>query len=225
MARLRRSPNAMLDKERLAEVPHFLSFSAPLSVILHIPIPTSTPPLLDSKDEYESIASFNSIATVQLTLWFTAFDNQLHNNTLVHNKLLTARKDASTMGDFTRFDTIECHFFGCLESSYINPIMSPIPSNRHFSPHGRQSTAPSFWACIEPPHFWSEESSPASSELHPLPAAKDQMRQELPLFTMFSLQPQLRLSRACQAPQEEVGQLQSHQRRAHAQAKPDGRAD
>lgn len=99
------------------------------------------------------------------------------------------------------------HFPGCLES-YIKPSMPSLSSNAQLFSHGRLPTAPGFWDCIEP-RLRSEKPSSAALELYPLPAAKDQMRQEVAMLAMFSLQPQLRLPRACEAPEEEVNELQS----------------
>ena len=100
-------------------------------------------------------------------------------------------------------------FFGCLKS-YINFTMSSILPDKPFSPHGRHPTAPAFWIPFKPP-LWSTKSNPVPSQLYPLPPAKDQMRQKAPLLAMFAIQPQLCLSRACQAPKKEVGQLQGYQ--------------
>lgn len=92
---------------------------------------------------------------------------------------------------FTLFALIAGQFTGCLES-YINPSMPSLSPNTQFSSHGRPPTAPGFWDCIKP-RLRSTKPSTAALELHPLPTAKDQMRQEVAMFTMFSLQPQLRL--------------------------------
>ena len=133
------------------------------------------------------------------------------------------RQDASTNVHFTRFVIVAFQFLGCLES-YISFIMPSISPNKSSSPHGRLPTAPAFGILAEP-RLWSAESNPVPPQLYPLPAAKDQMRQKAPLLAMFALQPQLRLSRACQAPEKEIGQLQGYQRRTHAQTGPDGGAD
>ena len=82
--------------------------------------------------------------------------------------------------------------------------MPSIPSTTQRRSHGRLLTASGFWDYTEP-RFRPEKPSTAALELYPLPAAKDQMRQEVPMFAMFSLQPQLRLPRACKTPEEEVG--------------------